>query len=277
MERFHGGAAAKAAILSIVRQPRAFLKITILWSLVYDSVLVAHAAYSSLTTSTPFDVASDIFLLRQPDQFQLANALTAIPNVLASLSTSIWWTRFLLTGDLPRRWISVPAGSARYFGRAMILGFGAILSFAPGLLLARIAWSYLPNDFGKLIAFAVVLLDAGLIAFFLVRFWLVFPAIALGRQLSLAESFRLTRGAAIGLWIAVILVYVALLLPAIAIDWSLDVILRLDFPILYGWRADVIAIGLTTITSLLTLALAAASAAVTALLYRTRVPEQVSQ
>ena len=274
MGRFHGISAARVSILSVLRHPVAFARVAFFWSLVHAAILVGHAVYHSLATSTPLDIATDILFLHQPDQYRLAAALTTIPDALASLSVSIWWTRFLLNGALPRWWISVPNGSARYFSRELIIGFGAIVGIVPGFFLAGIVSGHFATDSQNFLGFAVIGLNAVVVAYGMARLWLVFPAIALGNSLSFSESFRLTRRAAGGLWLATITVYLAFLVPAVAIDLLSDYAPMLDHRLFIGWPSDVVAIGLTTISFLFVLAVAAAGAAVTALLYRDRVLQE---
>jgi len=260
--------------MSVLRHPVAFARVAFFWSLVHAAIFVGHAVYRSLVTATPLDIATDIVFLHRPDQYRLESVLTTIPDVLASLSVAIWWTRFFLNGALPKWWISVPNGSARYFSRELIIGFGAIAAIVPGAFLAGTVAGHFATDSQKALGFAVIGVNAIIVAYGMARLWLIFPAIALGDSLSFSDSFRLTRRAAGGLWLATVIVYLTFLVPAFATDLLSDYAPMLDQRFFTGWPSDVVAIGLTTISFLFVLAVAAAGAAVTALLYRDRVLQE---
>jgi hypothetical protein len=203
-----------------------------------------------------------MWLLRQPEQFQLQNAMTALPNILGELSVAIWWTRFVLAARLPKHWIDIPGGNARYFSRELIVGFGTIVGIIPGFLLARIVSPQFPNE-GILGAGALILANAVVVLYVCARFWLVFPAIAMrDDQIGFAQSFRTTRRAAIGLLIGTVLVYFAFLAPAVLIDSAQDYIAP------EGVVASSIAVGTDVLTSLLYLAAVAAGAGLSALAYQ---------
>src|SRR5262245_60682554 len=89
----------------------------------------------------------------------------------------------------------MPRGSARYFARALILLFAWVFLAIPGFIAGAIVGRFVPGDPGRVAAFAVMVAGGIVSAYFCVRTWLVFPAIAIGDdEVDFRRSFELTKG-----------------------------------------------------------------------------------
>jgi hypothetical protein len=195
---FRGFSAALAAIAQVFRYPGVFLRIALLWSLVHVIILLAYCAYIAATGHESLALALQ-FLDTLPG-LQAQSVLTAIPNTLSTLAVTILWTRFVISGTRPSRWIQVPKGSARYMSRSILIGFGAVLGLVPGLIAARVFSGFIPERFASVGAITLIGLDALVVLYVCLRLWLVFPAIAMGdASITFARSFTLTKEIAFGL------------------------------------------------------------------------------
>lgn len=267
MVRFWGLGAAMSGASMLVRNSGKFLKVALFWALVRTAALMAYCGYVWFRDwPLPFDIGGTLYILRQPDQFVVQYAVTMLPDIFGSLAVPIWWTRFVLSGALPKRWIDLPRGSARYFSREFLIAMVGVVAAIPGLLLAGIASRVLEQPLANQVAVAVVVLDAIVLLYGCARFWLIFPAIAIGNDhIRFRQSLRLTKKAGVGLLLGFGVAYLVTVLPAAMIERIQDLL-----P-LYGRVADAIAIAASILVALLTLAGTAIGAAVTAALYKARV------
>jgi len=109
--------------------------------------------------------------------------------LVASLWIAVGWHRFVLTGETPRGWLPAWHGSEMlsYLGRSIViglligLGIAVIGGLAMGVAMAA------PGLVG-LVAFGLV----GLASYVFFRIGLILPAAALGKTLSLGESWKAT-------------------------------------------------------------------------------------
>jgi hypothetical protein len=214
MVKFRGVSAALTAIAQVFQNPGVFLKITFCWTLVFVTVALAQLVY--LTSTTAGNFAESIKALGSISNLRNGIALDYAPSVLSSLATTILWTRFVVSGERPDGWIKIPKGSARYFGRSLILGFGAILGVIPGLVAARVAAEHVQARFTPFIGPLVIGLDVLVVIYVCMRLWLVFPAIAIGDStIDFAESFRLMKGSVFQLFLGIVITTFALVVAII--------------------------------------------------------------
>lgn len=265
MDGFSGSRAIGLALTAVAGNLGVFCQIALGWTLLLAAVAIGcrglpwlpGGAASIVPFSTPIDARWEL-------------AVTALSSTLASLSISIQWTRFILRGTRPRRWLSLPVGSARYFSRSLILAFGGILGLVPGFLVAAAVNRSLPEGFedgAKIASIAVILANTALVLYVCARLWLVFPAIALGdARIDFGKSFRLTKPLAGGLLGATAVVF-ALFSGAVLLLSYLNGQLQLAGPF-----SDAAAIGWEVLNNLILLVETAAMAGIAALAYRSVVP-----
>ena len=271
MDEFRTLGATRQSIGLLLRNPGAFLKMSLAWVLIDIAILLGYCVYAWHANGGAFDVARSLHALDQTENLRLQILLTVIPNMLASLSVAILWTRFAVAGQRPPLWLQVPAGSARYFSRSLILIFGAIIAMIPGVVLARLLVVdslTMPEAWRNAAMGALIGVDVLVVLYAVGRFWLVFPAIAMGEPLGFGQSFRLTRRAWFPLLAASVLCELAFAVPSIAIAAAQDYLPA------SGAIADAGALAIEFLSSLLALAADAAVADVAALAYRVLMPSQ---
>ena len=271
MGEFHTVGAIRQSIGLLLRNPIAFLKASLVWSLIDLAILLAYCVYAWRVHGGAFDIAGSFRFLAEPENFRLQSLLTVIPNTLSALAVAILWTRFVVDGRRPPLWLQVPAGSARYFSRSLIVGFGAILAMVPGIVVARLALendltASVPQIWKNIGMGTIVVADILVVLYLAIRVWLIFPAIAMGEPLGFRQSFRLTGRAWLPLLVASLVCELAFALPAILVEMALD------YLPLSGPLADAGVLAVQLVGDLLTLAGDAAVAGVAALAYRALVP-----
>jgi len=160
----------------------------------------------------------------------------------------------------------MPSGSARYFARSIGLVLLLVALAMPGVIVGIIAGTFIPGDAGKVVAGIIMALGFIVAAFFCLRAWLIFPAVAIGDDsMNLRRSIALTKGATLAVLVGTVLAYIPFILIVIVIALVAD-----QFEgAAYAW-AMIVAEFLET---LLLFGAVAAAAGVMAQIYRSVVPD----
>ena len=262
MIKFRGISAGLTAIGEILQNAGVFLKITLIWALILTGIVVAQVFY--LVSINGGTLSEGIKALNSLANLRAQIALNAIPSLLASLATAILWTRFVVTGARPDGWLKIPRGSARYFGRSLIIEFGAILGLVPGLIAARIVSEYVPPAYVPFVGPTVIGVDVLVVLYICIRLWLIFPAIAVGDQsISFTRSFSLMRGKVFQFILAMAIVCLTLGIAIILIS-IIVIVIPTSIPLFIATQI---------LSSLVVLAGTAASAGVIARAYKILVIE----
>jgi hypothetical protein len=269
MNEFTGFGAIRTAVAQIVGNLGVFLRIALGWTFLVAAFLVGYCVVKWGMGLGPLDIAGGLNSLGEPENFRLQNGLTLIPNTLASLSVAIQWTRFVVRGERPTGWLTVPIGSGRYLGRSIGVALGCVLTLVPGLFVASMVASKVPSPLAVVAPVTVIAVNGIISIYLAVRLWLVFPAIALGNKaVGFAKSFRLTRPFAGRLLGTTIAVYAIFLLGGVLVE------VIYELAALRGVAADILAVADEILTDLFVFAATAAAAGVCALAYRSAVAAQ---
>lgn len=128
--------------------------------------------------------------------------LLIVVGLLAFSSTAVAWHRLLLLGEHPPAiYVGIDEPVRRYLGRCLliflivlpIMMLCALLVTTP--LMMTLAPPHTPPSLGVVIALSVVGLVAGFPALVIMaRLFVALPAIAIGRPMTLSESWQLTAG-----------------------------------------------------------------------------------
>lgn len=128
--------------------------------------------------------------------------LLYVISYVAFPAIAVGWHRGISTGERPRQPILLDSAVWGYIGYTSLIGVAVVLILA--LILAAIVplvgiaigLGHTPMSLERLLNIAPYLVAGSLIIAFILlsRFGLVLPSIAVGRGISLAESFRRTRG-----------------------------------------------------------------------------------
>jgi hypothetical protein len=184
-----------------------FFKLALGWTAVVVAAVAAAAGLSAMDQEA-LDLAGAIATF-QAREFRAYLLVTSLASIPAQMAIAIWSTRLALRSEMPRHYLSVPTGAARYFAYSFLVGAILILSLIPGAIAGQaiVGWlaqndpetlRQLATEFGPLPLWGGAALTFMVAVYFCVRLWLVFPAIALGERMGLSRSFRLMRGSTFG-------------------------------------------------------------------------------
>ena len=258
---------AKDEAVQVFRHWPQFVTLAFIWSLIAAAAVVAASIYFALSEGRPIDIGLYLDRMANGDLTRQYTMITSLATVFGQLATAIGWTRLVLLDEHPRGWLHIPYGSARYFGRYLIVLFLCVLLAVPGVAIGGFAGAFVPGMAGR-IAGATIMGIGGLAAiYFCIRMWLVFPAIAIQDDaMTLSRSVRVTRQAPVAAVMAPLLSY----LPFVVIDVAIEMI-PAWLPI--GYVETAIAILVEFLSTLTLLAAIAASSGVMAVLYAKLVPD----
>ncbi len=165
--------------------------------------------------------------------------------LVASLWIAVGWHRFVLTGETPRGWLPAWHGSEMlsYLGRSIViglligLGIAVIGGLAMGVAMAA------PGLVG-LVAFGLV----GLASYVFFRIGLILPAAALGKTLSLGESWKATAKDDKAILVLALIVMAGQFLISVPamIDGDSSSVISLIYSIVVNWFATMIGISVLT-------------------------------
>ncbi|WP_370231699.1 hypothetical protein [Cognatishimia sp.] len=192
----------KGEVLQIALAPILIATILILGTIATFSDLAIMSEH--LFDSDPFAQAPVL----EPEQF--GSYFTGLTfYLLLSIGFTIWvivaWHRFILLNEQPNGWVP-PFNRDRmwaYFIQVLkLFGVGILIGIPLTIVFVVIGAAG-----GGFVAFLVTGIVLGLLVTVLfVRWSLILPAAAIGKPLSLRQSFNATKGAAFALIVAVVLV-----------------------------------------------------------------------
>ncbi|EPX82451.1 hypothetical protein [Salipiger mucosus] len=165
--------------------------------------------------------------------------------LLASLWIAVAWHRYVLTGELPAGLLPRWHGSeiARYFGQSLLIGLVVILAaLAAGVVIGLVATAV--PGFGGVLIFGLL----GLCSYLFFRLGLVLPAAALGRRMTIGESWAATRdddGAVVTLAVLVIGVGLLVEVPAL-LDQDSGSLIALVYRVVLNWFVTMIGVSVLT-------------------------------
>jgi len=258
---------AKDEAIQVFRHWPQLVTLASVWSLIATAAVVAACFYFAWAEGRPVDIGQYLDRMADGDLTRQYTIITGLATVFGQLATAIGWTRLVLLDEQPRGWLYIPYGSARYFGRYLIVLLLCVLLAVPGIVIGGFVGAFVPGSAGR-IAGAVIMGIGGLAAiYFCIRMWLIFPAIAIqDDDMTLTRSVKLTGKAPIAAVIAPLLSY----LPFVVIDLIIEAIPAL-LPM--GYVATAIAVLTEFLSTFALLAAIAASSGVMAVLYAKLVPD----
>ena len=236
------------------------------WVLIATGAVIVAAVFVTLSDHIPLHTALN--RLQNGDLMRTYFTVANIPMTLASLAIAIGWMRLVMLNETPAPALGLrmPSGSARYFVKNIQLALGFLLFALPGVLLAAGTALLIGGDPGNIVAAVIAAISLGIAAWACLRFWLVFPAIAVGNDgMTFLRSYGLMRGKVAPLLVGTLVCWLPLLLVAAAFQLVLAAI--------YGEEVSAIgAIAYEFVSNFAILITTAASAGVMADIYAEAVP-----
>ena len=197
-----------------------WMAIVVVAMLAWGAAILLNSGFS---TPTPVVVGGTAWL---PGLVATIAMIIAIPAVF------VGWHRGIHRGERPSQPIVVDSGVWAYIGYSVLIGIALVLSIGFVILIATLIAAITtglgdgPMSIERLVALRPFL-PLAVIPYYLLlsRFSLVLPAVAVGQSMSLADSFRATRGNTWRLTVGAGLVY----LPVVILS-SLSEIIGVAFP-----------------------------------------------
>src|SRR5262245_52237618 len=136
MAKPSGSRLALHSVSYVLQNLRLVSPIAVVWSAV---VTVAVAVMCLvLAISEESDLGTVMVRMQDGDLTRPYMMVSSIASTFGQLAIAIRWSRLVLLGEPPRFTLSMPRGSARYFGRALILLFGWVFLAIPGFIAGAI-------------------------------------------------------------------------------------------------------------------------------------------
>lgn len=258
---------AKDEAIQVFRHWPQLVTLAFMWASIATAAVVAACIYFAWSEGRPINIGQYLDRMADGDLTRQYSLITGFATLFGQLATAISWTRLVLLGEQPRGWLYVPYGSARYFGRYLIVLILCVLFAVPGIAVGGLIGALLPGMAGR-IGGAAIMGIGGLAAIYIcIRMWLIFPAIAIqDDDMTLSRSVKLTGKAPIVAVLAPLLSY----LPFFVIDVLIEAIPAL---LPAGYVATTIALLVEFLSTFVLLAAIAASSGVMAVLYAKLVPD----
>lgn len=245
-----------------------FAKVALVWSAVVTVAVAAMCVLVAMREASP--LATVMVRMQEGDLMRPYFIVSGIASTFGQLAIAIRWFRLLLLRETPHFTLSMPAGSARYFSRSLILFFGVMVLAIPGFIFGGIVGRFVPGDVGR-IGGVVIMIAGGLVAAYAcIRAWLVFPAIAIGDEMDFRRSVALTAGSIRAIVVGTVIAFLPFVILMILIVGGIMVVQEMY---LDGIFYVVGALLMEFASMFLMLGGIAASAGVLASIYREVVPD----
>jgi hypothetical protein len=163
--------------------------------------------------------------MQEGDLLRTYLIVSGIASLFGELAIAIAWSRLVLLGEPPRATFSMPAGSARYFSRSLILWFGCVVLAIPGVIAAGIVGRLGSGTASSVLAGTLIVVGVLAAAYICVRVWLVFPAIAIGDDdMNFYRSFALAKGLVRPIVVGTLISYLSFTVVFLAVVGGIDIL-----------------------------------------------------